>query len=101
MRRSGERCSAQIPSSGYFCDTGANGRYNEEVCRWNGDTVAGISKISDSTALESDLCFFDFDFGPSSAWSLFRFFSPCEDFDFFSDFRQALVSDKAKVRGIF
>ena len=86
MRIRGEMCSAQSPSRGYFWETGANGRYREAVCTWNGETVADTSGADDWNADLSDLCFFDLGLCPSSPWSRFRFFSPCEDLCFFSDF---------------
>jgi len=46
----------------------------------------GGRRCFDCPVALSDLCFFDFDLRPSSAWSRFRFFSPCEDLCFLSDF---------------
>ncbi len=88
MRIRGERCSAHMPSTGYFCDTGAKGRYKEQVWIWNGEIVECASRrldVVEGTVL-SDLCFLELDLEPSSLRSLFRFFSPCVDLCFLSPF---------------
>lgn len=74
MRMRGEICSAQRPSIGNFWDTGASGRYIEDVCIWKGDSLCVTGVCKDLVALLSARCFFDFDRCPSSPCSLFLFF---------------------------
>ena len=43
---SGERCSAQRPSSGLRWAMGANGRYNDVVCVKNGELLDAMLAAS-------------------------------------------------------